>query len=198
MPDRIAEHYERHAYAFDAVRRRQFVERPWFDRLLLGVPKGGHILDLGCGAGEPISRYLIDAGRHVTGVDISEKMIALARIRFSRERWLRADMRSAAMDRKFHGVLAWDSLFHLRREEQAAMIVRIANWLEPGGMFLFNSGPAQGEVIGMQFGEGLYHASLGPGEYRELFADLALEEFAFAPDDPTSGGRTVWLVRKRD
>lgn len=40
MPDRIAEHYERHAHAFDEARRRNFVEQGWLDRFLLAVPKG--------------------------------------------------------------------------------------------------------------------------------------------------------------
>jgi len=196
MPDRIAEHYERHAHAFDSLRRRNFNERHWLDRFLVGVPKSGHVLDLGCGGAEPIARYVIDTGRALTGVDISAKMIALARTRFGRQIWLKADMRTAAMGRKYNGVLAWDSLFHLPHRDQQAMIGRIANWLEPGGMFLFNSGPEHGEAIGDQFGESLYHASLAPWEYRELFAEFGLTEIAFAPDDPATGGRTVWLVRK--
>ena len=196
MPDGIAEHYERHAHAFDDARRRNFVEQHWLDRFLLAVPRDGHILDLGCGAGEPIARYLIDSGRHVTGVDASEKMIALSRTRFGRHHWLRSDMRTAAMGRTFNGVLAWDSLFHLPHQDQADMIWKIAGWLEHGGAFLFNSGPAHGEMIGEQFGDPLYHASLDPHEYRELFRLFGLTEVAYAPEDPNTGGRTVWLVRK--
>jgi predicted TPR repeat methyltransferase len=196
MPDNIVEHYERHAHAFDSVRRGQFVERPWFDRFMLGVRKGGHILDLGCGAGEPVDRYLIDHGYSVTGVDSSEKMIALARIRFARQRWLKMDMRKALLDQKFAGIVAWDSLFHLGPDEQMSVLIRAAGWLEKDGNFLFNTGPAHGEAIGHQFGEPLYHASLDPSEYRELFERFGLTEIAFVPDDPAAGGRSVWLVRK--
>lgn len=196
MPDRIVEHYERHAHAFDEARRKGFVERHWLDRFLLGVAKGGHILDLGCGGGEPIARYLVDAGRQLVGVDASARMIALARTRFGRHVWVNADMRKVAPGRRFHGILAWDSLFHLAHDDQARMIERMAGWLEPGGMLLFNSGPAHGEAIGEQFGESLYHASLDPWEYRALFQELGLTEIAFAPEDPATGGRTVWLARK--
>ncbi|MCW3845739.1 methyltransferase domain-containing protein [Sphingomonas sp. LB-2] len=196
MPDRIAEHYERHAHAFDEARRRNFVEQHWLDRFLLAVPKGGHILDLGCGGGEPIDRYLIDTGHQLTGVDVSERMISLARTRFGRHTWLRADMRRAAMGRKFHGVLAWDSLFHLAHQDQADMLYKIGGWLEHGGALLFNSGPTRGEVVGEQFGDPLYHASLEPYEYRELFRLFGLTEVAHAPDDQATGGRTVWLARK--
>lgn len=196
MPDGIAEHYERHAHAFDEARRRSFVEQHWLDRFLLAVPKDGHVLDLGCGAGEPVARYVIDSGRQLTGVDVSEKMIALSRTRFGRHQWLRSDMRTAAMGRTFQGVLAWDSLFHLPHQDQADMLYKIAGWMEHGAALLFNSGPAHGEVIGEQFGEPLYHASLDPHEYRELFRMFGLTEVAYAPEDPNTGGRTVWLARK--
>ncbi len=196
MPDRIAAHYERHAHAFDEARRTNFVEKAWLDRFLLGVPKGAHVLDLGCGAGEPIARYLIDRDRQLTGVDVSEAMIALARTRFGRHCWICDDMRSVEVEGPFHGVIAWDSIFHLRPEEQAAMVVKAAEWLEPGGAFLFNTGSARDETIGCQFGDELYHASLAPAEYRALFAGHGLLEVAFVPQDHTTGGRAVWLVRR--
>jgi 2-polyprenyl-3-methyl-5-hydroxy-6-metoxy-1,4-benzoquinol methylase len=196
MPDRVAEHYDRHAHAFDKARRTEFIERPWFDRFMLGVRRGGRILDLGCGGGEPVDRYLIDHGYSVTGVDAAEKMIALARIRFARQRWLKVDMRKLVLGERFDGVLAWDSMFHLRHQDQAAMLIRMAGWLAPEGAMLFNTGPAWGEVSACQFGESLYHASLDPWEYRALFEELGLTEVAFAPDDPAAAGRTVWLVKR--
>jgi predicted TPR repeat methyltransferase len=193
----VEEHYDRHAHAFDEARRKKFAERPWLDRLLLAVPKRGAILDLGCGAGEPIARYLIDKGHPLTGVDLSERMITLSRTRFGRQRWVCNDMRRFVPPGRFHGVVAWDSMFHLRREEQAAMVVRVAAWLEPGGAFLFNTGPTREETLGYRFDEGVYHASLAPADYRFLFAELGLLEMAFAPEDRLTGGRSVWLVRKR-
>lgn len=196
MPDRVAEHYDRHAHAFDAVRRRAFVERPWLDRFLLAVPRGGHILDIGCGGGEPIDRYLIDSDHHLTGVDVSARMIALARTRFPRHIWLHADMRRALPGRTFRGILAWDSLFHLPHDDQAAMIEKFGRWLDPGGALLFNSGPEHGEATGCQFGDALYHASLDPWRYRELLHDAGMAIIAYSPDDAATGGRTVWLAHK--
>lgn len=196
MPDRIAEHYERHAHAFDAARRKDLVEQAWLDRFLLAVPKSGHILDLGCGAGEPIARYLIDRDRHLTGVDVSERMITLARTRFGRHRWICGDMRAVELEGPFDGVIAWDSIFHLRPEEQAEMVGRIARLLAPEGALLFNTGSARDETIGCQFDEELYHASLAPADYRALFATHGLVEVAFVPHDAMAGERAIWLARR--
>jgi 2-polyprenyl-3-methyl-5-hydroxy-6-metoxy-1,4-benzoquinol methylase len=35
------------------------------------------ILDVGCGGGIPIAKYLVEKGFRVTGIDSSEKMIRL-------------------------------------------------------------------------------------------------------------------------
>lgn len=197
MPDRIAELYQRHAHAFDAARRRSFPERAWLDRFIHRIPRGGEVLDLGCGGGEPVARYLIDRGYRLTGVDIAPSMVQLARTRFARHRWLEADMRKfGAEANAYDGIIAWSSLFHLDEEAQAKLIPRIAVWLKRGGVALFNTGPARGVAIGSLEGEALFHASLAPGEYRGLFARNGLAEIAHRIEDPDCGGMTVWLVGK--
>lgn len=196
MPDLIASFYERHSAKFDADRRKSFSERAWLDRFLLPLPKGGRILDLGCGAGEPISRHLIDHGFVVSGVDISAKMVALCRTRFPRHRWINADMRRVAMDGVYDGILAWDSLFHLPGDDQATMIERIGAWLAPGGRALFNTGPAKGISIGSNYGDDLFHASLDPADYRAALVRAELIEIDFKPEDHGAGGRSIWFVRK--
>jgi ubiquinone/menaquinone biosynthesis C-methylase UbiE len=44
------------------------------------LPPGGEVLDVGCGAGIPVVRFLVDAGFKVAGVDISTSMLKLARV----------------------------------------------------------------------------------------------------------------------
>ncbi len=195
MPDRIADLYQRHALAFDAARRRSFPERAWLERFVRSIPKGGEILDLGCGGGEPVDRYLVDRGYRLTGVDIAPNMIKLARTRFFRQKWIEADMRKfGAESGAYDGIVAWSSLFHLDEEAQSKLIQRMAIWLKRGGVALFNTGPDKGIAIGELEGEDLFHASLAPGEYRALFAKSGLAEIAHRIEDPDCGGMTVWLV----
>src|SRR5262245_5304335 len=130
--DRIIGLYERHARQFDKDRRRTLFERPWLDRFLALIPRGGGILDLGCGMGEPIARYFIDAGFDVTGVDSSPAMIGLCRARFPDSDWIVADMRTLSLPRRFAGVLAWDSFFHLTPDDQRAMFPVFSRHARPG------------------------------------------------------------------
>lgn len=73
--DRIIDLYRRHAGAWATARGTVFLERPWIERfadMLLGEAA---VLDIGCGSGEPIARYLAARGHAVTGVDSSPEMI---------------------------------------------------------------------------------------------------------------------------
>ncbi len=51
--------YEEHAQAWDKHRPRIFFEQNWLDKFIDFLPSGGCILDVGCGAGEPIDRYFL-------------------------------------------------------------------------------------------------------------------------------------------
>jgi SAM-dependent methyltransferase len=194
--DRIIGLYEDHALAFDADRHRRFFEKPWVDRFLNLMPPRPSVLDLGCGMGEPIARYLIEHGCIVTGVDSSPTMIALCRQRFPQHDWTVADMRGLSLGRTFLGVLAWDSFFHLERDQQRRMFQVFAEHAAAGSALMFSSGDKDGESIGSSYcGEPLYHASLAPAEYRALLECSGFEVVAFVPDDPSCEHHTIWLAR---
>src|SRR5262245_54507068 len=115
---RIVEHYVRHAQAWDADRRASvWNDKPWHDRFIAALPKGGSVLDLGCGSGAPVAQSMVERGLHVTGVDSSPTLISFCRQRLPDQEWVVADMRSLPLSREFNGVLAWDSFFHLKPDD---------------------------------------------------------------------------------
>lgn len=171
------------------------MEHSWLARFLAHVPPGGAVLDLGCGMGEPIARHLIDQGCAVTGVDTSPTLIGLCRERFPLQDWRVADMRGVDLGRRFAGVVAWDSFFHLSRDDQRAMFATFAAHAAPGAPLLFTSGPAEGEAIGEFEGEPLFHASLSPQDYRALLLAHGFAVLDHLAEDPDCGVHTVWLAR---
>lgn len=194
---RTQEIYERNAERFDNERGRFLIERPWLERFCAIMPAGGLVLDLGCGAGDPIARYLIDRGLSVTGVDFSEPMLAIARARLPAGRWLNADMRTLNLSETFDGIIGWHSFFHLTPDEQRNVLKRLALHLRPGGALMLTVGPGAGEVTGHVGDDIVYHASLAPAEYEALLAARDLEVIAFVAEDPGCGGSTVLLARKK-
>jgi SAM-dependent methyltransferase len=193
--ERIAGLYERHAMAFDRERGRSLFERAWLERFEAGLPEGAAVLDIGCGSGEPIARHLIGRGFRLTGLDVAPSMIGLCRRRFPDAAWIVGDMRTLALKKRFDGLLAWDSFFHLTALDQRPMFARFAAHAREGAMLLFTSGPAAGEAIGCWHGEPLHHASLDPDDYRALLAGSGFQVVAHRAEDPDCGGHTVWLAR---
>jgi hypothetical protein len=111
--------------------------------------------------------------------------------------WIVADMRTLSLGRRFDGILAWDSYFHLDHDDQRRMFDVFAAHAAPGAMLMFNAGPEHGEAIGNYRGDPLYHASLDSTEYETLIGKSGFELLAHAANDPQAGGRTVWLARSR-
>jgi len=192
----IVDLYQRHASDFDRERGRDLQERAWLDRFLGHVPAAGTVLDIGCGMAEPIARYMIERGFGVVGVDSSPAMIELCRDRFPDAEWIVADMRELALGRRFGGVLAWDSFFHLSADDQRGMFARFAAHALPGAPLMFTSGTSEGEAIGSWCGEPLFHASLAPAEYERLLTSHNFSVEAHLANDPDCGGHTVWLARR--
>ena len=189
--------YERRAAQFDAERQKSLRERVWLDRFLAFVEPRGQILDLGCGAGEPIAGYFMTGGFRVVGVDASRQMVELARRRYPDGDWRVADMRTLALAERFDGVVAWNSFFHLMPAEQRQVLERMGRHMKAGAPLLLTVGPEAGEVTGHVGGEAVYHASLAPGEYEALLDSHGVEVVDFVPEDPECDGHTVLLGRKR-
>lgn len=194
--ERIVGLYEDNAAAWDAQRGRELFERPWLDRFCALLPPGGEVLDLGCGMGEPIAAYLLSRGYDVTGVDSSNSLVDIARVRYPAQDWIVCDMRALELGRGFHGLLAWHSFFHLSPADQRPMFERFAAHLSPGGVLMFTSGTSAGEAIGEWQGEALYHGSLDTTEYRARLEANGFEVLDHVVSDPTCGYATIWLARK--
>lgn len=188
--------YERNARRFDSERPKGLHERSWLDRFTAGQPAGAAILDLGCGAGDPIALHLAACGFRITGIDASREMIGLARARLPGGDWRLGDMRDLDLGQRFDGIIGWNSFFHLTREEQRALLPRLANHLNIGGALMLTVGPKDGEVGGQVGDDPVYHSSLAPADYREILVRHGVEIAAFVVEDPECDAQTVLLGRK--
>jgi SAM-dependent methyltransferase len=194
--NRIVDHYERHARSWDADRRAAgWIDKPFIERFLSFLPHGATVLDLGCGGGSPVAVHMVAQGFRVTGVDSSPTLISLCRTRMPDQEWIVGDMRFLVLGRRFDGILAWDRFFHLRHNDQRAMISIFAAHAAPVTILIFNAGLDHGEAVGSYRGDPLYHASLEASEYEALPAEFGFELIEHSINDPQWGGRIFWLAR---
>lgn len=109
------------------------------------VPKNAHVLDAGCGAGIPTSKYLTNKGLKVTGIDISTTMINLAKNNVPEGDFLKMDINDITFPNEtFDGVISVYTLFHIPRKNHLQIFKKFYEILKPGGVLLINSGAGSG------------------------------------------------------
>jgi len=132
---------------------------------LLAIAQGSAVVDLGCGRGRhaiPLSRR----GFLVTGVDISEKMLRLARERASREKvsveWVREDMREFLRPEAFDAYISLFTSFGYFGDEESEQVLRnVGRSLKPGGVLLLDLRNAQKGLAGEEDHETLVTVPAG-------------------------------------
>ena len=112
------------------------VREAWVNKVGAIVEPGARVVELGCGTGVPVGRWL--ASRYgYTGVDASPGMLAQARRQLGTGSLVQADMETVTFEPGSLGaVVAFYSFIHVPRERHAALFAAIASWLRPGGVFV--------------------------------------------------------------
>lgn len=193
---RTVQVYEKHAYGWDEHRPRVFFEKKWLDKFIEFLPPHGRVLDVGCGAGEPISEYFLKCGFELTGLDASPKMLEISSSRFPMATWVEMDMRELKLDTKFDGIISWDGFFHLNQEEQRQVLLLFAEHLSSDGSLLLTIGHESGEVTGTVEGEQVYHSSLAPEEYKIILNSAGFETVEIELEDESCGFHSILLAKR--
>ncbi|MDO4293463.1 MAG: class I SAM-dependent methyltransferase [Eubacteriales bacterium] len=113
------------------------------DRLRQAGIGDGLVLDLGCGTGS-MTELLAQEGYDMIGVDLSDRMLDIAMEKRARSGqdilYLQQDMREFELYGTVRAVVCLcDSLNYLLREEELLQTFRLVNnYLDPGGLFLFD------------------------------------------------------------
>lgn len=109
-------------------------------RALAFVKDYGHALDIGCGCSGRFVDLLIEKGFEVEGVDVSEKMIELARQRHPQIKFHHADICEWELPRQYNFITAWDSIWHIPLHEHQRVLGKMLSGLKPGGVCIFTTG----------------------------------------------------------
>lgn len=109
------------------------------------IPKGSHILDLGCGSGRD-SRFFLDHGYSVTAVDASSELAKHASEVIGKTVENRSFQELDYVE-TFEGIWACASLLHCPKAEINAVMNKITQALKPNGIVYMSFKHGNGERV---------------------------------------------------
>ena len=177
-------------------------------QILSHLDSSSKVLELGCGAGLPVTKALTQHVAEVTANDYSEEQIALARTNAPLAKFIHGDMTQLEFPSStFDAVVAFYSFFHVPREKHEALIKDIHGWLRKDGLLLFTySSHAEEGIYPMFLGAKMYFSSFSTEQIIEIvkscsFAILEQEVRAQGnvddPSDPDNDTSFLWTLAKK-
>lgn len=147
-PSQTSEHYDRIAHLWQQDTPANYGVSA-LQRAIKFATARGPALDVGCGSEGRFLRLLTDAGFTPEGLDVSARMIELARERQPEAIFHHAEITVWQPPKPYAFISAWDSTFHLPIGDQQPVMEKLCDALLPGGVLLFTcgGGPA-GEISG--------------------------------------------------
>lgn len=139
----------------------------------LGEPREGWALNAGCGCNTRFNALMRGRGLRIEGIDISERMLALARAADPDVLLHHADLCAWQPERSYRFISAWDSIWHVRLDRQRPLMLKLMRTLEAGGVFIFSAGGLDqpSEHVDAAMGPEVYYGTLGIPGLIELIGD---------------------------
>jgi SAM-dependent methyltransferase len=160
------------------------------------------VLELGCGAGYPVTAAIAREHR-VVGVDVSSVQLSKARENAPTAMLLQADMSTLELaDASLDAVIAFYSITHVPRAEHGELIEKMARWLVPGGFFLgsLGAGDDEGTVEEDWLGAPMFFSSFDADTSKGLLtsAGFTLEEADVVSEEEHDGTTSsfLWVVAR--
>ncbi|MFW9834716.1 MAG: class I SAM-dependent methyltransferase [Candidatus Thorarchaeota archaeon] len=201
--DVVREGYDRIADQYDEY-RAPFSDEAELDEFMSSVKPGGHVLDAGCGTGI-VTRHLVDNGYQVTGIDISQKMLDLAKQRVPEATLKVGDMTALDFeDDSFDGLVSTYAVFHVPRTKHSVLFRGFHRILKKGGALLFSVGARPEPSDGVWEWDELqsvpmYWSSNGPEKTVELLKSAGFEIIftrSVETQTPTEIEKHYWILAR--
>jgi demethylmenaquinone methyltransferase/2-methoxy-6-polyprenyl-1,4-benzoquinol methylase len=109
-----------------------------------GVTEGKAVLDVACGTGVLFPDYLKRNVSDLTAIDISPKMVELARSKFPQVNVLCGDVEEVEFNKQFDCIVVYNAFPHFPEPER--LIRNLADKLKPGGYLTVAHGMSREKI----------------------------------------------------
>ena len=181
--------YNKIAQEYDKEFGNDYSDTPYVDKFL-NYLEGKKVLDIGCGVGN-LTKYIMDKGFNVEGIDLSKGMLNIAKQKYSDIKFYEMNMKEITLRKKYDGIMLAYSLFHLTKKEVIEVLPKYYDLLNSNGKILLILQYGQGErIIDEPLKEGLkifinYYSQdeiieiLRNNSFKILYTDLKKSESEF-------------------
>ena len=197
MNQKVKAGYNKAAKNYASEFRDQFKNEKHLEKLTHVLPANSTVLDIGCGSGKPIDTYLISKRMRVTGIDISEAQIELAKENVPEAMYEVRDM-SELTDGEFQvdAVVSFYAIFHTPRERHSKLLRTFKSFLKPNGYLLITMGANDWEGKEDNFcGSEMYWSHYGADKNKELVQEAGFE-IVFSEIDDAGGEKHLVILAK--
>ncbi|VVB58395.1 Ubiquinone/menaquinone biosynthesis C-methyltransferase UbiE [Candidatus Anstonella stagnisolia] len=187
---------------YNKIAKKYHAQRARFDngkelaKFMKLLPKNASVLDLGCGAGVPISKTLVKRGFAVTGIDIAKSMLALAKKNVPKAKFLRKDM--TKLDFKansFDGAVSFYAIIHVPRERHAKIFRGLHKALKNKGVFLVCLGNDRWEATEKYMGTTMFWSQNEPKKALSIIRRAGFR-IMFAKTLVRGGETHFWVIAR--
>ncbi len=179
--DRLGENYLRYSFTKGTQQEVEFLLE------LLDLPPGSRVLDVGCGPGRH-TLALAGAGLSVTGIDVSERFLAIARDKANeadlggRVALFECDARTMPFDDEFDAVISiCQGGFGLMGTDDGVVLRRMMEAAKPGGV-----------VVLTAFSSYFEAAAARPEAEIDVDAGIVYERMSIKEPDGTEAQVDAW------
>ncbi|MEA2070007.1 MAG: class I SAM-dependent methyltransferase [Asgard group archaeon] len=168
--NKIAEKY------LEFRKRDNNIELSVFHEFLEYLPEKGLVLDVGCGAGIPFTKFISKKSK-VIGVDISKKQIELAKKHVPEGTFLCMDMLNINFPcDSFDGIVCIYTIIHVPSEKHSNLLKKFQKILKPGGyLFISLSKDKHTNIEKDWFGAEMFWSSLDISSYYAILKEKGFE-----------------------
>lgn len=177
--------------------RDQFKNNKYLDKLVNLLKPGAKILDIGCGSGIPIDKYLYDQGFKVKGIDLSKEQIKLAKKNLPNCDFEIKDMSKLKKDEyNVDAVVSFYTIFHIPREKHLNLLRKINTFLNKDGLLLITMGASEWEGKDNFHGTQMWWSHYGANKNKEIINKAGFE-IIFDEIDKSGGEKHLIILAQK-
>ncbi len=171
--------------------------------LLERIPPKSKILDIGCGFGKPVAKFLSQKGYDVIGIDVSKKLIKQAMKNTPKAEFKIMTMYDLKFPAKtFDTIVSFFAILHLEKSKVPKVFKSFHKILKDKGYLLFSVNKGKEEGYFEFFGKKVFFSAYTKKEIEEIlrktgFKITLKKDFFFETPDDSKEHQLYYFVQKK-